>query len=208
MSTNMRREGATIASLFTGRHQNYTRGRTLEVRKLMTTGLERISQLVSEHPDRKLQTIMHMVNADTLRGVHNRQDKNKAYGVDKVTKAEYGANIEENLKTLMARMKQFSYRPQPVRRTYIPKDGSDKLRPLGVPAYEDKLVQGAMADILSAIYEPKFYDFSYGFRENRSCHQALEALDKKLWNWTNWVVDADIRVTTSCQLPPENAVNV
>ena len=159
----------------------------------MTTGLERITQLVREHPDRKLQTIMHLVNAATLRGVHNRQDKNKAYGVDKVTKAEYGENIEENLKNLMARMKQFSYRPQPVKRVYIPKDGSDKLRPLGVPAYEDKLVQGAMADILNAIYEPKFYDFSYGFRENRDGHQALEALDKKLWNWTNWVVDADIR---------------
>jgi len=159
----------------------------------MTTGLERISQLVREHPDRKLQTIMHMVNAETLKGVHNRQDKNKAYGVDRVTKTEYGANIEENLKNLMERMKQFSYRPQPVRRTYIPKDGSDQMRPLGVPAYEDKLVQGAMADILSAIYEPKFYDCSYGFRENRGCHQALGALDKKLWNWTNWVVDADIK---------------
>jgi len=159
----------------------------------MTTGLERISQLVREHPDRKLQTIMHMINAETLRGVHNRQDKNKAYGIDKVTKAEYEENIGENLKHLMARMKQFSYRPQPVRRAYIPKGGSDQLRPLGVPAYEDKLVQGAMADVLSAIYEPKFYDFSYGFRENRDCHQALEALDKKLWNWTNWVVDADIK---------------
>jgi len=159
----------------------------------MRTGLERISQLVREHPDRKLQTIMHLVNAETLRGVHNRQDRNKAYGVDKVTKAEYGENIEENLENLMARMKQFSYRPQPVRRTYIPKDGSDKLRPLGVPAYEDKLVQGAMADILSAIYEPKFYDCSYGFRENRGCHQALEALEEKLWSWTNWVVDADIK---------------
>ena len=99
----------------------------------MTTGLERISQLVREHPDRKLQTIMHMVNAETLRGVHNRQDKNKAYGVDRVTKQEYEANIEENVKDLMARMKQFSYRPQPVRRTYIPKDGSDQMRPLGVP---------------------------------------------------------------------------
>ena len=99
----------------------------------MTTGLERISQLVREHPDRKLQTIMHMVNAQTLRGVHNRQDKNKAYGIDKVTKVEYEANIEENLNNLLARMKQFSYRPQPVRRTYIPKDGSDQLRPLGVP---------------------------------------------------------------------------
>lgn len=159
----------------------------------MTTGLERISQLAREHPDRKLQTIMHLVNTETLKGVHNRQEKNKAYGVDGVTKSEYEANIEENLKDLMARMKQFSYRPQPVRRTYIPKDGSDKMRPLGVPSYEDKLVQGAMADILTAIYEPKFYDFSYGFRVNRDCHLALSALDNKLWNWTNWVVDADIK---------------
>ena len=105
----------------------------------MSTGLERISQLAREHPDRKMQTIMHLVNTEALKGVHNRQDKNKAYGVDGVTKEEYNANIEANLKELMARMKQFGYRPQPVRRTYIPKDGSEKMRPLGVPAYEDKL---------------------------------------------------------------------
>ena len=159
----------------------------------MTTGLERISQLVREHPDRRLQTIMNMVNAETLKGVHNRQDKNKAYGVDRVTKAEYGENLEANIEELLARMKRFSYRPQPVRRTYIPKEGSDQLRPLGVPAYEDKLVQGAMADILGAVYEPRFYDFSYGFRPNRGCHQALDVLDKKLWGWANWVVDADIK---------------
>jgi len=159
----------------------------------MTTGLERISQLVTEHPDRKLQTLIHMVNAETLKGVHNRQDKNKAYGVDKVTKTEYGENLEANIEDLITKMKQFSYRPQPVRRTYIPKDGSDQLRPLGVPAYEDKLVQGVMTDILNAVYEPKFYDFSYGFRANRSCHQALKALTDKLWNWVNWVVDADIK---------------
>jgi len=159
----------------------------------MRTGLERISQLANEYPDRKMQTIMHLVNKDTLRAAHNRQDKNKAHGVDQITKAEYEENIEENLEGLIARMKQFSYRPQPVRRTYIPKDGSDQMRPLGIPAYEDKLVQGAMADILTAIYEQKFYDFSYGFRPGRSQHQALEALDKKLWGWTNWVVDADIK---------------
>ena len=159
----------------------------------MVTGLERISQLVKEHPDRKLQTIMHLVNPETLRDVHNRQDKNKAYGVDRITKAEYEADIDENLEKLVARMKQFSYRPLPVRRTYIPKDGSDQMRPLGIPAYEDKLVQGAMADILTAIYEPKFYDSSYGFRAGRSQHQAIKALDDKLWGWTNWVVDADIK---------------
>jgi group II intron reverse transcriptase/maturase len=159
----------------------------------MITGLERISQLATEHPDRKMQTIMHLVNERTLREVHLRQDGHKAYGVDKVTKAEYEANLHDNIEDLVARMKQFSYRPQPVRRTYIPKDGSSQMRPLGVPAYEDKLVQGAMADILTAIYEPKFYDFSYGFRPDRDCHLALEALQEKLWGWTNWVVDADIK---------------
>ena len=159
----------------------------------MNTGLERISQLASEHPDRKLQTLMHMVNAETLKGVHDRQEKNKASGVDGMTKAEYNENLDANICDLLERMKRFSYRPQPVRRVYIPKDGSDKMRPLGMPSYEDKLVQGAMADILSAVYEMKFYDFSYGFRPGRGCHQALEALNDKLWSWTNWVVDADIK---------------
>jgi hypothetical protein len=88
----MRREGAATESLFVGQHQNYTGGT-----ELMTTGLERISQLVIEHPDRKLQTIMHLVNMETLRGIHDRQDGNKAYGVDGVTKAEYEANIEQRL---------------------------------------------------------------------------------------------------------------
>ena len=159
----------------------------------MTTGLARISQLAKEHPDRKLQTIMHEVNAETLKEVHKRQGRNKASGVDEMTKATYGEELDKNVDDLIARMKQFSYRPQPVKRVYIPKDGSEKMRPLGLPAYEDKLVQGAMADILGAIYETRFYEFSYGFRPDRDCHQALNALDKELWNGTNWVVDADIK---------------
>jgi group II intron reverse transcriptase/maturase len=184
--------GCHAIALYQGNIRPNTGGHTGGV-ETMTTGLERISQLAKEHPDRKMQTLMHLVNTETLRGIHDRQDKDKAYGVDRVTKAEYEENIEENLDNLIARMKQFSYRPQPVRRAYIPKDGSDQLRPLGVPAYEDKLVQGAMADILTAIYEQRFYDFSYGFRPGRSQHQAIGALDKILWGWTNWVVDADIK---------------
>jgi len=160
---------------------------------MMKTGLERISQLVNEHPDRKVQTIMHLVNRESLKGVHERQETNKARGVDQISKSSYEENLDANLDALIERMKQFSYRPQPVRRTYIPKEGSDQVRPLGIPAYEDKLVQGAMAEILTEIYEPKFYDCSYGFRAGRSQHQALKELDSILFGWTNWVVDADIK---------------
>jgi len=86
------------------------------------TGLERIRQLVAEHPERKLQTLMHLINETTLKEVHRRQGTNKATGVDKITKAEYEKNLDENINKLLARMKTFSYRPQPVRRTYIEKD--------------------------------------------------------------------------------------
>ena len=93
--------------------------------------------------------------------------------------------------------------PQPVRRTYIEKEGKNETRPLGIPAYEDRLVQGVIAEILNTIYEPKFYDFSFGFREAHDCHMAIKHLDKILMGKTAWVVDADIKVITSKQLPPE-----
>ena len=91
-------------------------------------------------------------------------------------------------------MKAMIYIPKDVRRAYIPKEGSNKLRPLGIPAFEDKLVQGVMAEILEVIYEPIFKDYSYGFRPGRNCHQAIERLDKIIMNRkVNYVVDADIR---------------
>jgi len=136
---------------------------------------------------------MHLVNKTTLKEVHKKQEKNKASGIDKVTKEEYGKNLDDNIENLLARMKTFSYRPQPVRRTYIEKEGKSETRPLGIPAYEDRLVQGVIADLLDVIYDFKFYDFSYGFREGRDCHMAIEHLDKILMGKTSWVVDADIK---------------
>ena len=160
----------------------------------MLTGMDRISQLVEQYPDRKLQTLMHIINKTTLKEVHKKQETGKASGIDRVTKTEYTEKLDENLDNLLARMKTFSYRPQPVRRTYIPKEGSnDKLRPLGIPAYEDRLVQGVIAEVLNAIYEPKFYDFSFGFREGKDCHMAIKHLDNILMGKTSWVVDADIK---------------
>jgi len=160
----------------------------------MLTGMGRISQLVEQYPDRKLQTLIHLVNKTTLKEVHKKQETGKASGIDRVTKTEYAGKLDENLDNLLARMKTFSYRPQPVRRTYIPKDGSnDKLRPLGIPAYEDRLVQGVIAEVLNVIYEPKFYDLSFGFREGRDCHMAIKHLDNILMGKTSWVVDADIK---------------
>jgi group II intron reverse transcriptase/maturase len=159
----------------------------------MLTGMERILQLVEENPERKLQTLMHLINKTTLKEVHQKQETGKATGVDSVSKTVYGNNLEENLDNLVSRMKTFSYRPQPVRRTYIEKEGSNETRPLGIPAYEDRLVQGVITEILNIIYEPKFYDFSYGFREGMSCHHAIKYLKSELMGKVSWVVDADIK---------------
>jgi len=159
----------------------------------MLTGMDRILLLVDKHPDAPLQTLMHYVNKTTLREVHEKQETGKASGVDKVTKTEYGKNLDENLDNLLARMRTFSYRPQPVRRAYIEKEGKSEVRPLGIPAYEDRLVQGVIAAILDAIYHSRFYDCSFGFREALNCHDAIKHLDGILMGKTGWVVDADIK---------------
>ena len=152
----------------------------------------KITELQRRHG--KVQGIMCYVNEQTLQQQHHKQEEKKASGIDGTTKSDYDKNLQENLTDLIYRMKRMSYKPQAVRRTYIPKVGSDELRPLGIPAYEDKLVQGAMADILNAIYEPIFLDLSYGFRPNRSAHEAIKHLDKIIMKRNvKYVVDADIK---------------
>lgn len=140
----------------------------------------------------KLQTLISYVNPETLRAEHKKQLKNKAVGVDEVTKQEYEENLTENINNLIKRMKSFSYRPKPVKRTYIPKSNG-KFRPLGIPCYEDKLVQGCMAHVMKEIYEPKFLSCSYGFREKRSAHDAIRAINKAMiTKKIGYVLDCDI----------------
>jgi RNA-directed DNA polymerase len=142
----------------------------------------------------KVQTLMHYVSNQNIINEHNRQHKGKAMGIDGIDKEEYEANLEGNVENLILRMKTFKYKPYAVRRTYIPKAGSDKLRPLGIPAYEDKLVQGVMRKVLDQIYETKFYEFSYGFRENKNCHQAIHEVNQIIMTKKiNYIVDADIK---------------
>jgi retron-type reverse transcriptase len=123
--------------------------------------------------DGKVQNLASYINESVLTAIHKGMERDKAVGVDKVTKDEYSLNLEANISNLVKRMKSGAYKPNPTRRTYIPKDGSDKLRPLGISSYEDKLVEKAVAEILNMIYEPKFYNESYGYRLNRNCHQAV-----------------------------------
>jgi group II intron reverse transcriptase/maturase len=141
----------------------------------------------------KLQTLMPRVNAKSLESEHKRQEHHKATGIDSVTKAAYGMNLNSNLSALIKRMRNKIYMPQPVRRAYIPKCNGGK-RPLGVPAYEDKLVQGVMAHILSEIYEERFLDSSFGFRPNRKAHDAVRYINQTIMTKkASFIIDADIK---------------
>ena len=141
----------------------------------------------------KIENLIHFVNKETLKEQHRKQQRNKASGIDKITKDKYTLKLDENIENLIERMKKFSYKPLPVRRTYIPK-ANGKLRPLGIPAYEDKLVQGIMADILNEIYECKFLECSYGFRPNKNCHQAIREINQRIMiNKVNYILNCDIK---------------
>jgi RNA-directed DNA polymerase len=158
------------------------------------TKLTRIAEKARENPKLKFTTLVHLINEETLMAAHMGMPERKASGVDGVSKAEYEESLEANVKDLVARMKRQAYKPQAVRRVYIPKPGSSKMRPLGIPAYEDKLVQVTMARILNAIYEQDFLGCSYGFRPGRGCHDALKALNAIIENRPiNYIVDADIK---------------
>lgn len=150
-----------------------------------------ITRFVEKHD--RVQSLMRYVNKDTLEEMYRKQSGKKAVGVDGMTKEKYGKNLDRNLEDLLERMKRFAYKPYPVRKAYIPK-GNGKVRGLGIPSFEDKLVQGVFKEVLEAIYEPKFKEFSYGFRPNRSCHDAIQKVNKHIMaDKVNYVLDADIK---------------
>jgi RNA-directed DNA polymerase len=160
----------------------------------VSTRLQRIAQLAKEDRGRAFMSLAHHIDVDFLKEAYSRTRKDGAPGVDGQTAAIYEENLEENLRDLLDRFKSGRYKAPPVRRVYIPK-GSDpsKKRPIGVPTFEDKVLQRAVSMVLEAIYEQDFLDCSYGFRPGRSAHQAIGILRESLMEMDGgWILEADI----------------
>lgn len=158
------------------------------------TQLHRIARKARKEPRFQFTSLFHLMNEELLWGCFERLRGDAAVGIDRVTKGEYAEELETNLRGLVERLHRMAYIPEPVLRVYIPKPGSAKRRPLGIPALEDKLVQAGLVRILEQVYEQDFEDCSYGFRPGRGCHDALRALNKTVGTGRiNWIVEADIR---------------
>lgn len=154
--------------------------------------LLRVQEVARRKPKVTFTSLAHLLTVDRLRTAFRALDAAAAPGVDGVTKADYGRDLERNLNELHARLKAGRYRASPVLRRWIEKPDGGR-RPLGLPTVEDKIVQGAVVEILNAVYEADFMGFSYGYRPNRNAHQALQALQTVLQKGrVNWVLDADI----------------
>jgi RNA-directed DNA polymerase len=161
--------------------------------KDISTKQQRIAELASWTPVRALNPLSHNIDMEWMREAYRRTRKDGAVGVDGQTSAEYAANLEGNLATLLDRAKSGLYLAPPARRVYIPKDDGQK-RPLGIPTFEDKVLQRAVVMVLEPIYEHDFLDCSYGSRPRRSAHQALDAFrDQAMAMGGCWVLEVDIR---------------
>lgn len=157
------------------------------------TKLDRISELSAKDKGLMFNNLGHMINLSLLKAQFQQLDGTKAVGIDKETKANYANQLEENLADLLKRIRRGTYRPQPARLVEIPKeDGS--FRPLAISCLEDKIVQSTINLILTKIYEPLFLPCSYGFRQGKSCHDALRALSKATFQfWNGAVAEIDLR---------------
>jgi group II intron reverse transcriptase/maturase len=150
--------------------------------------------LAKQAPDMVITSLSHHIDLEWLREAHRRTRKDGAVGVDGRTAEEYGAHLEANLQSLLDRAKSGTYRAPPVRRVRIPKGDGKQTRPIGIPTFEDKILQRAIAMLLEAVYEQEFLPCSYGFRPGRSAHQALADLQHELTVMAGgWIIEVDIR---------------
>jgi RNA-directed DNA polymerase len=159
------------------------------------TDLTRIGEKARKERDLVFTSLYHHIcDVDNLRACYDALGADKATGVDGVTKGEYGKNLEENLRDLSGRLKRMGYRPEPKKRSYIPKAGSRKGRPLGISCLEDKIVEEATKRTLEPIYEAVFEDSSYGYRPGRNQHECLDVLGRTIQQErVSYVVEADIK---------------
>ena len=160
----------------------------------VSTKQQQIAELAKQDPHMGLFSLAHHIDLRWLYEAYLRVRKDGATGVDGQTAADYSAKLGDNLRSLLERAKSGTYRAPPVRRVHIPKGTGDETRPIGIPTFEDKVLQRAVVMVLEAVYEQDFCDCSYGFRPGRSAHQALATL----WQQTmktggGWIVEVDIR---------------
>src|SRR5439155_14273475 len=166
----------------------------MQGRRKENSALRRIRQAAERDSKVKFTSLLHHIySVDMLREAYFSLKRDAAPGIDGQSWRDYGEDLEEHLRDLSGRLARGAYRASPVQRGYVPKaDG--RQRPIGVPVLEDKIVQKATVAVLNQIYEVDFLDFSYGSRPGRSAYDALDALDKAIWNQkVNWVLDADVR---------------
>jgi group II intron reverse transcriptase/maturase len=165
-----------------------------EVRMDVYTKRQRIAMIAERHRGEPLTLLHHYIDEEWLTAAFYQLRKESAPGVDAQGVAEYEFGLEKKLKSLLECAKGGTYKAPPVRRVEIPKEGSKETRPIGIPTTEDKVLQKAVTMVLEPVYELEFYDFSYGFRRNKSAHEALEYLWKGIMdNRICWILDLDIR---------------
>lgn len=158
----------------------------------MSPGLLKVVERAQREPEGRFHALAHLIDMPALERAYRRQRADAAVGIDGVTKEQYGQALEVNLQDLHARLKAKRYRHQPIRRVHIPK-AQGKTRPIGISAFEDKVVQDAVREVLEAIYEQDFLGCSYGFRPGRSAHDAVRTLEQSVHRGeVRWIFEADI----------------
>ncbi len=158
----------------------------------MSPGLREVTERARCEPEGRFHSLAHKIDVEALERAYHAARVDAAVGVDGVTKEAYGERLEENLRDLHERLRRRRYRHQPLRRVHLPKEGGG-LRPIAISALEDKIVQGAVRELLEAVYEQDFLDCSYGFRPRRSAHDAIRALDRAVHRGgVNWILEADV----------------